>query len=111
MRSAAMKQSLSYAVLREENQIFAGSGGVSRGNRTYGFIPAFYDTQSCQAVVSRFANGTPAPVHVLDGVPKEWVERRDPSGRIAALKNTVIAGFLHQGRFYTREQAARAVSH
>lgn len=58
-----MNQPLSYAVLRKENQTFAGSGGVSQENRARGFIPAFYDTQSGKAGVSRFRNGTPAPIH------------------------------------------------
>jgi hypothetical protein len=61
--------------------------------------------------VSRFANGTPAPIHILDGAPEEWVVARDPSGRVIAVKASVIAGFLHQGRFYTRAQAAQTFRH
>ena len=89
-----MLQSLSYAVLRKENQTFADSGGVSQENWARGFIPAFYDTQSGKAEVSRFANGTPAPIHILDGAPEEWVVARDPSGRVIAVKASVIAGFM-----------------
>jgi len=104
-----MKNPFSISWLRTENRSFKGTGGVSQENRSLGFIPAFYDSQSHQALVSRFANGTPAPIHVLDGLPVEWVLRRDPSGRVTAVRGSVVAGFLYGGRFYTREEAARAL--
>lgn len=34
---------------------------------------------------------------------------RDPSGRVMAVKASVIVGFIYHGRSYTREQAAWAV--
>jgi hypothetical protein len=97
------------ALLWAENERFAGSGGVSHGNRDCGFLPAFYDRQSCESVLSRFANGEHAPIHVLEGVPEEWVVERDPTGRVTAVKSSVVAGFVRAGRFYTREEAARMV--
>lgn len=106
-----MKRFLSYSTLYQENRRFAGSGGVSRENRTQGFVPAFYDTCSHRTVISHFANGATAPIHILDGLPEEWVAARDAAGRITAVKDSVIAGFLRQGTFYTREQAAQALRH
>ena len=47
-------------------------------------------------------------MHLLDGLPEEWVVQRDTTGRVSAIKDTVIAGFLRNGLFYTREQAAAA---
>jgi hypothetical protein len=102
-----MARSLSNSALRQQNQIFKDTGGISEKNRSQGFIPAFYDSQSHQAHISRFANGVPAPIHVLDGLPEEWIIERDPSGRVMAVKASVIAGFIYHGRFYTREQAAQ----
>jgi len=96
-------------MLGRENRQFTGSGGLSEQNRAYGFIPAFYNTQSRKAMASCFANGTPAHIHVLEGLPQEWVVQRDTFGRVVAAKDSVIAGFLYQGEFYTREQAALAV--
>jgi hypothetical protein len=66
-----MAKSLSDAALRKQNQTFKGTGGVSEKNRFQGFIPTFYDSKSHQAHISRFANGTPAPIHILDGLPEE----------------------------------------
>jgi hypothetical protein len=39
------------------------------------------------------------------------VVQRDAAGRVSAIKDTVIAGFVRNGLFYTREQAAAATLH
>jgi hypothetical protein len=57
--------------------------------------------------LSRLAGGTPAPVHLLGGLPEEWVIDRDAGGGVCAVKASVVAGFLRGDRFYTREQAVR----
>lgn len=95
-------------LLEAENQRFKGTGGVSEGNRERGFIPAFHDRHSGQSVISRYADGTPAPVHVLDGLPAEWIAEYDKTGHALTAREGVIAGFLRNGLFYTREEAARA---
>ena len=97
-------------VLRQENQNFQNTGGVSRHNRDQGFRPAFRDNATGEVYPSRFADGRPAPFHLIDGLPDEAVLQRDPAGRVTAAKPTVIAGFLRGGQFYTREQAARMVA-
>ena len=100
---------LSQQLLRMQNRVFRGTGGVSRNNRQSGFVPAYYDVSSARAVVSRFADGNPAPVHVLDGLPADWVETRDAKGRVTKARTGVFAGFLRDGVFFTREAAAEAV--
>ena len=102
---------MNLSILRQENRRFAGSGGVSEENRVRAFVPAFYDACSCRVVISQFASGAPAAIHLLEGLPEEWVVSRDLCGRVAAVRDSVIAGFLREGQFYTREQAAQAVSH
>jgi hypothetical protein len=104
-----MKRLLSYPALYQENRWFADSGGVSRENRAP--VPACYDTRSHRTVISHLANGATAPLHILEGLPEAGVMARDASGRVTAVKDSVIAGFLRQGKFYTREQAAQAVRH
>ena len=100
---------LSLQALRTENLRYAGTGGISQLNCEYGFVPAFQDTLDCSNEISRFGDGRPAPLHLLDGLPEEWVIERSSDGKVLAVKSSVIAGFLRQNRFYTREQAARAV--
>jgi len=104
-----MNNLLTTETLKRQNQAFAGTGGVSEENHSSGFRPAFHDLASGRTALARFADGRPAPMHLLDGLPEEWVVQRDTSGRISAIKNTVIAGFVRNGMFYTREEAAAAL--
>lgn len=104
------RHALGHDGLRRENQEFRGSGGVSEENRGYGFRPAFFDTETRTPYLSRFGNGAPAPCHILEGLPDELVMTRDANGRILALRRSVISGFLLDGRFYSREQAARKLT-
>lgn len=106
----AMDQdSLSRCRLREENACHAAGGGISANNRAAGFLPAFQDQSTGLTVVSRFANGQCAPVHVLDGLPASWVSSRDGQGKVQRARPSVVAGFLLNGVFYTREAAAAAL--
>ncbi len=111
MPSARPEPALTARTLRRQNQVFHGTGGVSAENRTLGFVPAFRDTQTGAVYRACFADGRPAPMHLLDGLPSVVVESRDPTGRVIALKSSVQAGFLRAERFYTREQAAAALRH
>jgi len=97
-----------YERLREENEIYAGTGGVSENNACARFLPAFMDRSTGRVEPARKENGTPAPMHLLFGLPEEWVSARDVDGHITALKDTIVAGFVRDGVFYTREQAACA---
>ncbi len=106
-----MNRLLTTETLRKENLAFVGTGGVSAENRSSGFLPAFYDAATGRAALARFADGRPAPMHLLDGLPDDWVAERDSAGRIRAVKDSVIAGFVRDGYFYTREQAAQAALH
>jgi hypothetical protein len=96
--------------LARDNALYAGTGGVSERNRTAGFAPAYRDRESGEVVLSRFADGTLAPVHVLEGLPMEWVLARDGDGCVTSVRATVEAGFVRDGQFYTREAAALTLS-
>ena len=102
---------LSRQLLRRENQAYAGTAGISQNNTGMGFVPGYCDTRTGEAIISRFANGRPCPVHVLDGLPVSWVALRDASGRVLSAREGIIAGFLLNGCFYTRAQAAEMLRH
>ena len=106
-----MNNLLTSETLRRQNLAFVGTGGVSEENRSSGFRPAFYDVATGRVELARFGNGLPAPMHLLDGLPDSWIASRDATGRVTALKASVIAGFVRDGVFYTREQAAAAALH
>src|SRR5690349_10857555 len=103
-----MKRLMNVERLRLENAKHAGTGGVSAGNRSLGFHPAFLDCATMQVYRSRFADGRDAPFHVLDGLPEDVVLERTESGRVHSVKSSIISGFERGGFFYTRRAAARA---
>ncbi len=105
-----MKSLMSEELLKQENQIHRGTGGRSPENRDLGFRPAFLDFETQIIYTSRFADGRPAPIHVLDGLPDEVIVDRTPSGRVVAAKASLISGFVRNGFFYTRTAAAKAAA-
>jgi hypothetical protein len=96
--------------LIQETLIHRGTGGVSAENRCLGFRPAFMDQETSAVYASCFRDGRPAPFHLIDGLPHELVAARDAVGRVAALKDSIVAGFVRGGRFYSREDAGRLAS-
>jgi hypothetical protein len=105
----AMKRLMTKEALRRENVAHAGTGGRSQANAGLGFAPAFFDYATCTVHLSRFADGRPAPFHVIDGLPDDAVALRSTCGRVMAAKATLISGFVRGGFFYTRSAAARMV--
>lgn len=104
-----MERVLDIGALRDQNDRYCGTGGVSDGNRSLGFAPAFLDTDTGEIHRARFGNGQPAPCHILDGLPAPLVCERGACGRVLAVKASVVAGFVCDGRFLTRAEAAEAV--
>lgn len=104
-----MTQTVTIKTLVSQNRRYAGTAGISRGNRMRGFIPGFLDRATGTVYVSRNADGSPSPVHILDGLPDCLVVSRTASGQVAAIKGTVIPGFILDGDFYTREQVAHVL--
>jgi len=92
--------------LVDENRQFAGTGGVSEENSQARFAPAFQDAGTGKVEISCFQDGRPAPCHMLDGLPEEWIVERDLKGRAVKIKSTVISGFVRLGQFFTRQEAA-----
>ena len=96
--------------LKRQRARHKGSGGSSEENRNAGFRPAFMDVDSHLVFQSLTAEGQPAPVHVLDGLPEHLIVERDEDGLVTRIREQVVAGFLRDGQFYTRDEAARLTS-
>ncbi len=105
-----MREGMIEQRLAQQNESYRGSGGRSEENRDYGFRPAFFDYASQRLYLSRFADGKPAPMHLLDGLPDDVVVDRAASGRVLRTRASLVAGFERKGMFYTRKAAARAVA-
>lgn len=101
---------LSQSALARQTLELRGSGATSQDNAGQGFLPAFRDTATGQVYPSCFADGRPACVHILEGLPADLAITRDEQGRIFTVKPSVEPGFVLAGRFYTREEASRYVN-
>lgn len=101
-----MGRPLNQAVLTADNVAYAGTAGLSQNNQHLHFIPAFREQTTGRVELARFADGRIAPMHLLCALPDEWVVTRDADGQITAVLDTVVAGFVRDQRFYTREEAA-----
>lgn len=91
-----MKKIMSEAQIRDGNDANRESG-VGSAECAGHFTPAFLDFSTMTVYVSRFADGRPAPIHVVEGLPPEVI-----------AKATLVAGFERGGFFYTRRAVARA---
>lgn len=97
--------------LQSENRRYFGTGGVSScRNRSRGFLPAFRDSATGAVYLSRFADGRPAPFHLLDGLPDPLVVRRGESGGVLEVREGIVSGFVLDERFYTRDEAAACLA-
>ena len=104
-----MTRTMTPARLADENTAYRGKGGRSQENRREGFRAAFLDTDTGLVHQSRFADGRPAPLHLLDGLPDSVVVQRGTGGRVLEVKASIVSGFARAGRFYTRDEAACAM--
>ena len=104
-----MKPMFTSDELVQQSMAYRGTGGVSAENRDFGFRPAFFDRDSGRIHISCDADGKPAPFHLFDGLPLECIVERDREGRPCAVKASVVVGFVREGYFFTREQAAQLI--
>jgi len=88
---------------------YKNTGGASQGNGEFGFIPAFRDSTDGTVFLSRQTNGQLAKLHILDGLPEYLIVRRE-FNHVTAVKESVIAGFVLNDNFFTRDEAASYVS-
>ena len=94
--------------LRRENHQFARTCGLSVNNANQNFIPAFRNEQTGEVALARFADGRIAPMHLIINLPEAWATAHNARGQISAVLDCVVAGFVHNGQFFTRAEAAAA---
>lgn len=110
-RARRLRGTLTQMSLRNENLLYANTRGISQNNRSSGFRPGYLNRANGELALSRFSDGSPAPIHVLDGLPETWIAARDKDGRVTAVSPEVVSGFIRDGLFYTRDEAIKAAAH
>ena len=93
--------------LCSENLVFADTNGISQNNRALNFRPAFMDSSTGRIEIAKLKDGEQAPVHLINWLPEEWATCFDDNGLVLRLKPGITAGFERNGRFYTRDEAAK----
>ncbi len=93
--------------LKLENMALAGTRGISQNNIASGFKPAFLNKRSGRVEIARFESGSPAPMHLIDWLPKEWAASLGKDGSIQSLIPGIISGFSRDGVFYMREESSK----
>ena len=101
-----MNSAMTIETLTQQTQAFRGTGGTSQECRCCGMRPAFRDSRTGIVYPSRFADGRPAPIHVLGGLPNQFVLARDVAGCVLAVDSELVSGFVRDGSFFTRDEAA-----
>lgn len=66
----------------------------------FGFLPAFRDLETGETHLSTNVDGTISPIHLIDGLPSDWVAEHDELGRPIELRHGVTPGFVRDGRFF-----------
>ncbi len=99
-----MGKLLTHARLAWENHRHKNTSGISRNCRHNGYLPAFQNRLTGETRMSTFADGSPASVHLLDGLPNHWVVSRDDDNHVLAVLDTVVSGFVRDGEFFTRDE-------
>lgn len=87
---------------RIQRQVHSCIRGLSvLTDASFGFMPAFYDPKTEEVHLATYEDGQPAVIHVLDGIPGDWVSEWGVDGRPVALKTGIIAGYMRSGAFFT----------
>jgi hypothetical protein len=92
------------AEILEQRKLYDRMPGVSFGNLCFGFMPAFMDFESGETHLSVNPNGSIALIHSLDSLPLEWISGWDQAGKATDIKESVAAGFVRGGDFFTLDE-------
>ena len=110
-RERRLRGVLTQLSLNDENVLYGRTRQARSEDRLPGLVPGYRNQRTGELARSRYADGTPAPVHLLDGLPDHWIAERDADGRVIRARTDIEAGFLRSGRFYNRDEAARIAAH
>ena len=92
------------AQIDQQRRTYDRMGGAVFGDASFGFLPAFMDTESSEIHLSSYRDGHPAVIHIMDGIPETWVSEWDDEGQPVGLKKGIVAGFMRGGAFYTVDE-------
>lgn len=103
-----MIRSNNQAAVARASLAFRGSCGESEVACRHAFVPAFRNSRDGCVEIAKLADGNPAAMHLISHLPGEWAARCDAQGNVLELIAGIEAGFVRDGQFYSRAEAAAA---
>ncbi len=103
---SVMKHLNNQMAVQAASDRYRGTCGESREAVRQHFLPAFINREDGRVELARLPNGQPAAMHLISHLPVEWALQTDPAGKVVALKASIEAGFVRDGCYYTRSEAA-----
>ncbi len=97
---------LTQRALQHASAPFKGTCGDSATAVAHNFVPAFRNDANGAVELARHADGSPACMHLIAYLPRQWAARCDQKGKIVELRDGIVAGFCLGSKFFTREEAA-----
>jgi hypothetical protein len=92
--------------LNKEVSQYKGTGGIATEAKEKGFQAGFRDNETGKIYKSLRENGEPSTIHSLDGLPDDLVLKRHQDGDVLEAKSSLEAGFIKEGKFFTRKEAS-----
>ena len=94
--------------LKQQGTYYKFNGAVF-SDASFGFMPAFKNTQDQQIHLSTDQYGELSVMHLLDGLPEAWILEKDEQGRPVSLKSEIVVGFMRNHEFYTLNEIINGV--
>lgn len=95
---------ISTIALEKQQKTYQKISGTNISDLCVGFIPAFRDLSTNETHLSITPEGRVSPIHLIDGLPLDWVTEWDLEGYPKSLKSGIIAGFFRGENFFTLEE-------
>lgn len=95
---------ISSVALEKQQATYQKLSGMNISDLCVGLIPAFRDLSTDETHLSLSSDGQVSPIHLVEGLPLEWVREWDMKGYPKSLKPGIVAGFFRGEKFYTLEQ-------
>lgn len=92
---------ISSVALEKQETTYQKISGFNLSSLCVGLVPAFRDLSTNETHLSMNADGIISPIHLVEGLPIDWVTEWDTSGFPVSLRPGIIAGFFRGEKFFT----------
>lgn len=95
---------------KPEFQMLEGQMSIPALKRFSAILPAFRNTTTGETHLSCDGDGVPAPVHMIENLPRNWLKCNVDQTR-CILRENVEKGYVVLGHFFNQEDASSLLPH